>query len=157
MFGFLQRRDFHQVVVRSGLIEIHLQIVGCELRQNIAFLQLDRPIVFEVYDDGAVQFAARCDAEIFGKVCDRANSLERNNLGAVRVAAAAYLVGDAADLERVCVGVLIGNEAADSGNAHQHAFIAQLAQRPIGGHARHAEGLHDVVLGRHAHRCAPFA
>ena len=157
MFGFLQRSDSDQVVVRSGLIEIHFQIVGCELRQNVAIFELDGTVVLEVYDDGAVQFTARRNAKIFGEFRCRANSLQGNDLGAVRMAPAAYLVGDAADFEGMGVRVLIGDEAADPGDAHQNAFIAQFAQRPVGGHARHAKGFDDVVFGRHTRRSAPLS
>src|SRR6202048_1918591 len=48
VFGFLQRSDFDQVVVRRGLIEIHFQIVGRELGQNVAAFELNGTIVLEV-------------------------------------------------------------------------------------------------------------
>jgi hypothetical protein len=73
------------------------------------------------------------------------------------VAPVAYLIRDTSDLQRMSMRMPIRHETSDPGNAHQHAFIAQFAQRAIGGHARHAEGLHDVVLRGHTRRRAPLA
>src|ERR1700733_14646605 len=157
MLGLLQRCDFDQVVVGSGLVEIHFQIVGRELGKNVAVFELDGPVVFEVHDDRAVQLAAGCDAEILREICDGANALEGHDFGAVHMAPAADLVGDAADFERMRVCLPVGDEAADSGDAHQNAFVAQFAQGPIGRHARHAEGFYDVVFGRYPRRGSPLA
>src|ERR1700676_136216 len=76
VFGFLQRRDFDQVVGGSGLIEIHFQVVGRELRQYVTVFELDGTIILEVHDDRAKQFAARRDAEILGEVRYGAHPLQ---------------------------------------------------------------------------------
>ena len=68
---------------------------------------------------------------------------------AMHVPALANLVRDAADLQRMGARVAVGDEAADPGDANQNALVAQFAQRTVGRHARHAEGFHDLVLGRH--------
>jgi len=55
------------------------------------------------------------------------------------VAALADFVGDAANLERVGMGVAVRHEAADSRDAHQNPFVAQFAQRAVRRHAGYAE------------------
>src|SRR6202021_2477710 len=120
-------------------------------------LGLDGTGVLEVHDDGAVQFTALRNAEIFGEFPDRADPFQRNYLGAVHMASAADFIGDAADFEGMRMHVLIGDEASHPGNAHQNSLIAQFAQRAVRGHARHAKGFDDVVFRRNTRRCAPLA
>jgi hypothetical protein len=66
------------------------------------------------------------------------------------VAAGADLIGDVADLERMGVHALLGDEGADTGDAHQHAIRGELAQRPIGRHAGDGERTRQLVLRGHA-------
>ncbi len=62
-----------------------------------------------------------------GEIGHRPEPFERDDLGAMHVAAIADLLGDAADLERMRMRLSFRHEAADSGDAHQNALIAQLA------------------------------
>jgi len=89
------------------------------------------------------------NAEVLGKFRHRPDSLERNHLGPMDVTALANLVRNAANLEGVRMGVPVRHEAAYAGDAHQHAFIAEFAQRTVGGHAGYAERFYEVVLGRY--------
>ena len=63
--------------------------------------------------------------------------------------AGADLIGDVAHLERMGVHALLGDEGADAGDAHQHAFRGEFLQRPVRGHARHRERAHQLVLRGH--------
>ena len=51
-----------------------------------------------------------------------------DTVGAMHVAALADLIGDAADLQRMRMRVAVSDEAADTGDTHQDAFVAQLAR-----------------------------
>ena len=73
MFDLLQRRDLDQVLVRRGPAEVHRQIVGRELRQHVAVLELHGTIVLEMHDHRAVQLGARRDAEVLGQLRDGAD------------------------------------------------------------------------------------
>ena len=73
----------------------------------------------------------------------------------MHVAACADLFRDVANFQRMRRGLAIGDEAADAGDADQHAFVRQLPQGAVGGHARYAELPHNFVFGGHACRGAP--
>jgi len=157
MFGFLQRSDFAQVVVGRRRGEIHFQMVRRQLRQHAAVFQLHRAIVLEMHDQGAIELAARRDAEFLAQRGGGADSLERHDFGAMHMAALANFIGDGADLEGVRARMPVGDEAAHPGNADQHSFIAQFLERAVGCHARHAEGFYDLVFGRDAGGSGPLA
>jgi hypothetical protein len=73
------------------------------------------------------------------------------------VAARTDFIRDVVNLERMRVRLTVGYKAADAGDSNQYAFVLQLAQCPIGRHARYAKLPHDLVFGRHACRRGPFA
>src|SRR5277367_2796615 len=153
----LQRRYMDQVVVGRCPAEVHVEVAGRERRRDVAVLELHRPVILEMHDQRAVQLATGRHAEVCGELGVGAHALEAHDLGAVHMAALADFLVDAANLERMRAGMAVGDEAADAGDAHQNALIAQLLERAIGGHARYAEFLDDVVLGRDARGDGPFA
>src|SRR6202046_4686099 len=157
MFRLLQGRNLDQIVVRCGAAEIHVQVIGRELRQNVAILELDGAVILEVHDQRAIQLTAGRNTKILREVCDGAYSFQRNDLGAVHVAALADLIGDAAYFQRMRACVAVGDEASDPSNTHQYAFVAQLAQRAVGRHPRYAKGSDQVVFGGHPSGRTPLA
>ena len=118
-------------------------------------MRIQRPAVLQVNDEGVIERTAGAQIEAIGELRGCRQALERDHAGAVGTAAAADLLDDAADLQRVRVGAVVGDESAHALRAIQVPRLCQLAQCAIHGHARGTERAHELVLGGDALRDLP--
>ncbi len=99
----------------------------------------------------------RTEAEPGGDVGRCGDPIGGERGAAIVMAALADFTADAGDLQQGQLRLVLGDETADAGDPHDAALLHEVAQRPVDGHTRHAELLHQLVFRRQAMARRPGA
>ena len=143
VLGLRDGGDGGQIDVRRLPREILVKVILRDARIDIAVLDLDGEAVLPVQQNGMKHVASGLDAEEGSDLGRRGNRGQRQDIGAVPVAALGDLLGDVAHLEQGRLGLGGRDEGTDPLDAGQHAFDGEFAQGPVDRHAADAQRLHQ--------------
>jgi hypothetical protein len=150
VFDLVEGHVAHQVLAGRHGGEVLLEVVGHDLRIDVAFFELHRRAVLQVQAHAMEHRGAGAQVEPGGHVGRGGDALHLDHVAAVVVPALADFAGDVGNLQQRGLRLVFRHEAPDAGHAHDAALLHQLAQRTVHRHARHAELGHQLVFGRQA-------
>ena len=137
-----------QVIVGSGALVILLEVFGRKHGVDPPVFKQHRTAIFIVHHLRMKHLRALHHIQSQGQLAVGSHAFQFQNVAAVVVATGADFIGDAVDFKQGRLAFGLRHKRAHTLQTHQAAFVGELAQRSVDGHARETKLRHQFVFRR---------